>query len=547
MGNPELEPTRYTDLAYVYLTPSDGVGQRLTLETIDQRLTQLPLWPTMMLLPQIAFRADRLPPDDRIGQVEFARHLLPVTILDRAVRVLREQASAVVLSSQTVLNLAVRAIVHCEDTGVDTRADTEKLARELGALVLALADHMNRGDHGRGSMALELVRLELFFRINDLSAWYEIADRLLFETMPRMATDTDFVDIDAVIRTEYDMPLEVFWALTTAYGIAARYDPRHFRVPANFADRPIDPAVLARWSSAWLIDLDDARAMAQRDLAAGSWWSFSAFFDRPALRTTSTEGVVVRPAFLAMKATPPGMFWPIRNAFVRQGGDHERLSRFFGRGVERLGRALVDEHAPGVEKLRDEDEIRRRWGGATEPTCDLVLLGDEWLAIDFVYRQFTRNTAATGNVSDLLRDIKLGATDKLMQIDKTLARGLTSEHHPPRGLYPIVVAGGPFPMNKLVAEEVAAGLGTAGATVIGVHPACRPPAIMDLSEFHILLQASQASGLAIHEVLDEWFASALDSANFRNWLTTDGPGRQLPGGGAISAKWQQRLQRRGLG
>lgn len=539
-------PTRYTDLTYFYLTPAVGVGQRLALATIDQRLAGLPLWPTMMLLPQIAFRADQISPLDRAGQVEFAQQLLPASMVDRAVGALAHPQS-VVVSSQTVLNLAVRAVVHCQESETDSQLDIEVLARQLGGLLLALGDHMSRGDTGYDSLALELVRAELFFRTNDLTAWYEIADRLFFEVMPAMTDDEDFIDVDGVIQTTYEMDFEFFWALTTAYGIAARYDPEHYRVPANFAERPISPDVLGRWCNAWFIDVDDARDLAINDVASGSWWAFSAFFDRPVLRTSGTTGVVVRPAFLAIKATPPGMFWAIRNAFVEQGGEHRRFSAFFGRAVERLGRCLVDEYLSDVAVLRDECAIRTRWSGEASKTCDLVLLGESWIGIDFVYRQFTRDTAATGGIDDLVRDVSRGATEKVVQIDETFARGLEVEPVGPQALYPVVVVGGPFPMNKRIAEEVVAGLRRANAKVVGVNPACRPPAIMDLSEFHVLLQVSHATGATVTEILDDWFASRLDSANFRNWLTTDGPGRGLPGGGAISCRWQQRLQRRGLG
>ncbi len=132
----EPKPTEYTDLAYIYLTPRTGVGQRLKLTTIDKRLAQLPLWPTMMLLPQIASSSDRVLPGDRKGQVAFARQLLPSTIVDRAVDALRDP-SVVVMSSETVLNPAVRAIVLCQDTRADVRADDESLRRELGELLLA--------------------------------------------------------------------------------------------------------------------------------------------------------------------------------------------------------------------------------------------------------------------------------------------------------------------------------------------------------------------------------------------------------------------------
>jgi hypothetical protein len=307
-------------LTTFYLTPQLGIGQRLRLETIDRRLAALPLRPVLYILAQVAALADSSI-NDRSKAADLVRGVFPRPIVDRALAIVEGDRTVAPMSSQTVLNLANRALIHCPD--IDGVGE-EGLTRDLGGLLLGLADHMSRGDHSERSLQLELVRLELFFRLNDLSGWYEISNRLLFDVLPGMTADRDWVDVDAVVRSAYGLDMELFWALTAAYGVAAREDPTLFELPRPFAKGAVSDEERARWAKVWLIDIDDARRLAVADLQTGSWWMFNAFFDHPLLKLRAGSGVATRPAFLANKATPMGMFWVIRNAFVADGGTHQQ-------------------------------------------------------------------------------------------------------------------------------------------------------------------------------------------------------------------------------
>lgn len=473
------------DLTRFYLTPQVGIGQRLRLETIDRRLAGLPLRPVLYLLSQIAALADQSI-NDRSKAIDLIRRVFPNSIIDRSLAGVNNNSTAAPMSSQTVLNLANRALVYCRDTDGDTG---ERLTRELGGLLLGLADHTSRDDHADRSLQLELIRLALYFQLNDLSGWYEVANLLLFDVLPTMTDDRDWVDSAAVVRTAYGLDLELFWALTAAYGIAAREDAKSFELPRPFVGGVVSEEDMARWAHVWLIDIDTARERAVADVQSGSWWMFNAFFDRPLLGLRGGSGVTARPAFLANKATPMGMFWAIRNAFVAGGGGHQQWAQFFGRAVESLGRRYVDDYLSGIELLRDETAIREAWGPGK--ACDLVLLGRDWVAIDFVHHQITRATATTGDFDQLLTDVRRAATDKLVQqVDESLRRGIVAGGSP-AAMFPVVVVGSPFPIQPLLYAEIRRDIASRSPAVIGVDDRCRPPAIMDLNEFSALVQVSQ--------------------------------------------------------
>lgn len=532
--------TNPIDLMQVFVTPSMGVGQRLGMDKIDARLSALPLRLVMELLGQANCHADQsINRQDR--QRELADRFFPPAFHRRLHELLDANPNFVPVSSQVVANLAVRALVVCPDRDY-VPEEVDDTARVLGALTLALAEYVMEGAQNEKDLALAVARMALYFRLNDLSSWYEVARRLLFETLPSLAGHADYVDADAVCRAEYGLDLELLWALTVAFGTAARTNTDFYLVPQQIQGGVLDDDTLARWSRVWTKPLEESRTLAQTDLAAGTWWSFSSFFDHPVIAITPDRGVAVRPAFLAQKATPAGMFWVVRNAFVAAGGDHERWARLFGIAVETLARQLITELAPGAELLADDDAVRARWGHGK--VCDTVLFGRTWVAIDFVHRQLTKASASTGDFDDLARDLRLASVDKLEQIDEALQRGLAIESAPD-AIIPLVVVGAPFPTSPLVMKHIEEALGS--RQVIGSNPTCTPPAVMDLSEFHVLLQVAGAQDRDIAEVLHEWLASDMGRDSFRSWLTTDGPGREIPGGGAISAEWMKIVRARLFG
>lgn len=527
------------DFTQYYLSASMGLGQHLRLDTIDSRLAGYPVRRVLGLLAQFAFRADQAIGDER-KQVQLARQLFPTTAVDRAVSLLESDPAATSVSSRVVLNLALRALVHCPDDDSAFEGEDADLARGLGGLILALADHAAGGGNDE-LLELELVRLDLFFRLHDLSAWYEVAYLLLFETLPSLEADPDFLNSDAVVRDAYELDLELFWVLTVAYGISSGQDPQGFVLPRAFAGGVVTDQEIDRWSRAWFIELDESILKARADLDTGSWWVFTAFFDRPVIRLNA-NGVVIRPAILANKASPVGMFWAIRDPFVGSGGDHEQWARLFGRAVEKLGRRLLAEHVQDAPRLENEDEIRRRWGEGR--ACDVVVLGDVWIAIDFVYRQLTLATTALGDFDDLLVDLRRAAVDKLLQIDDTLQRGLGFEDVEPNLMIPVVVTGAPFPVKPPLLSRIEQLVAEGGAEVIGVHENCLKPVVLDMAELLLILNSASYFGRSLASLIQDWQSSSLGGDTFRNWFVTYGPGPDMVDAGALPSTWQETVQRR---
>ena len=282
------------------------------------------------------------------------------------------------------------------------------------------------------------------------------------------------------------MSLELFWALTTSYGIAVANDPDSFRFPKYTDTAHVSNEEVDRWDAFWSTSIPKAKRAALADLAAGQW-SFNTFYNRPLLELTKESSIVVRPWFLANKATPAGFYSTIENLL---GSDRDRTGkwgRLFGQAIDQFGRILIREHCSGVDLLADETEIRASWGEGA--ACDAVLLGDDWLAVDFVHRRISRETGTTGDFTSLARDIRIGVVDKLKQIDATLYRGVSTVGIPPGKMYPLVVIGAPFPVNGPVLNEIDRLHDATGPKVVGVDRIhCAPPAIMDIGEFWMLLE-----------------------------------------------------------
>lgn len=506
------------DLVGVYLTPQMGVGQRLRLDTIQRRLSALPLVPTLDLLAQIVFRADDVvsTPDERI---EFAQQVLPPAHATRAARILRAQPETTVLSSQALTALALHALVQCR--GPEPGPPPDRLARMLGELALAMAGLLE-SEPSDSDVLLEIVRAELWFRLQDLDRWYEVCHRLVLEVLPTLNGHPDWIDHRALVETATGLTLERFLALTSAMGILVRTKGYHV-FPHYFEGDRVSREEVDRWTSLFTVPLLQARTAAEHDIEDTRYWSFTAFFDRPLVDIGGGRRLLVRPWFLALKGTPTGYYNFVELLLREQGGDTLRWSRAFGRAVEALGRRIADEHLGDRPSLADEDAVRERWGPGK--ACDLVVLGDRWVAIDFVHRRVSKQTATTGGIDALAKDLRFGVLDKLTQIDGTLTRGFTVDGPPPGGAYPLVVTGAPFPVNGLVMGEIDRRIEDQGQTTIRVHPACRWPTVMDLGEYWMLLETVEAEDVHPGELLEAWMASPLAPTSFRNWLVTAGPGQ----------------------
>lgn len=209
------------DLVRTYVVPSQhGVGRRLSLETIDRRLTELPLRPVLDLLTQVTYRADAAG-SSADSQRELARQSLRSADYSRFVQLSRSNPGLLVFSSQMAVALAIRALVHCPDRDSDLGPDD---VPDLVELVLGLAEHVGAAANVQDLM-LEMVRLGLFFRLRDQDCWYEVAFRLLFEILPNLNSHARFVDVRALIEHYTGLDLDRFWAMTVSYGIAIAHEP----------------------------------------------------------------------------------------------------------------------------------------------------------------------------------------------------------------------------------------------------------------------------------------------------------------------------------
>jgi hypothetical protein len=515
--------TTFSDISSVYVTPSTtGIGRSLNLKTIDKRLESVPLRASLRFLARLGGEAQAAVAHPE-GQCRLARRYLETADAQRFEAIQTQKpgpSQPAVFSPQVVLNLVLRCLVHCSDGTADL---TQHQARALVESCLALGDYAGAGGDGDEWLALELVRLGFFYRIQDRHWWFDVAHRLLFEVLPTMESHPKFVDVRHLLEAGTGLGLETFWSLTLAHAAVAASNGGRFDLPQSVRSR-VTAAELESWANVFTIQLPNARRQAAKDILQTTMWSFGAVFDRPLLQLAPGERLAVNPQFVAMKATPHGLYDLIQRYVRNTTGDTEGISTFWGAAVEKLARLLIDEHLPHAPRLVDETDIRRQWGGGkTAPTCDTVFLGDAWVAVDFVKRRLTTATVATGNLDHLAKDLQWAVVDKFKQVDATLERGLKLRGPPPGGCYPIVVVGAPFPMNGLIAEQIEIRVREQGLTTIS-GPSCKPPRVLDLCEFWLLLALAEEGKLELSELLDAWLSSALGTSSFRDWVATDGPG-----------------------
>ena len=172
--------------------------------------------------------------------------------------------------------------------------------------------------------------------------------------------------------------------------------------------------------------------------------------------------------------------------------------------------------------------------------------GGDLVVIDFVSRQFTRETTTTGDFAALVKDLKLGVTEKLEQVDVTLRHALAAGAGSHR-IFPLVVIAGAFPMMPPLDAVINDGLAALKIEVINSMPNCRPWMVLDLLGFLTLLGVSTATGVGVPDLLDQWQRSPLARNEFREWALRDGPARQLPGGGLPNDAWPRISRYLGFG
>lgn len=511
-----LEINSPMDLIGVYLMPQIGVGQSLNINTIQKRLKSLPLSRTLAVLAQIAYRADKSV--SREDRIELANALLRPVYANKAIQMINSNSREryFVVASQIVVGLGLHALVHCTDE--DTGIEDQELIYEIGDLLLALAGTLDGKVTGRDGVLMDLVRMDIWYKVHDVDRWYELAHSLIFDILPTLDKEKDWIDYRKLIENATGMTLEVFWALTNSMAVYTDSDPKNgYIFPPNVQSEHISKETVNNWTSFWAIDITDAKKKAEDDINDNGLWSFSAFYDRPLTKLDDGRFLSIRPWFITTKSTPTGFFNVVDRLNRESGGDYQMWARLFGKATEMLGRKLINDHILGVRQV-NEDDMEGLWGKGK--VCDCVLIDNDWIALDFVYRRVSKPTTTTGSITDLATDLQRGVFEKLEQIDDTLTRALKVEAEPTGNMFPLVVVGAPFPVNGLLLAEVDKWVLSERRGTIGTNSKCREPLIIDLEEFWALLEAAEHNNLAPAELLRRWSDSPLKVSNFRNWLVT---------------------------
>jgi hypothetical protein len=519
------------DQIVAYLAAGLGVGQRLKLDTIDRRLRRLPLRQSLMILSQICFKVDKaaLPPMAVDAQIEIANQIFPREFLPAALGRLRQPYPRVmVMSPQVIVLLGIRLLAVSADNVGDV-ADHDRLGKELGALLLALADHVDAGPLTVETTVLDLLRLSLFYERSGHSGWLSLAGRLFFEVLPRLVDDPAWVDPLAVFQASAGLTLERFWAITAAQAILAAHSPEHFLLPTNVQERPIPAVELDAWRRLMVSPLTTAMSAARADMRKPLAWSMTAVWKRPIIDLGGGRGPVLRSSLLQMQAEPSQMFWHVRDVLHEQRVPHLKWSTLYGKAVEVLGIDLLRETLD-VNTILNEDAFVKVWSiPSSAKRADVAIIGNhgDLVVIDFVSRQFTQETTTTGDFESLSKDLKLGVAEKLTQIDSTLQHALEAGAGSGR-IFPVVVIAGPFPTLPHFHSVINTMMKDQPLSVINKAPQCRPWMVLDLLAFDTLLRVSAEENICVPDLLDQWQNSALARGEFRDWAIREGPARALP-------------------
>lgn len=492
-----------------YLTAGLGVSPAMTLRSIDAALSRLPLRPTVKALSQLCRLAQHSQRMDPALQSSIARRLLPPRSAANAVRILAGGKSAV-LMPQVVVNLAIRALAFCDDNS--RSADSTEMDRTLGPLLMALGDHLGSPREHADSFTIELLRLSLLADINADSIWVELAAELFFEILPTL-DHPEFVDANAVISMAHGMSLQRFWALTGVNGAPLRTNSGLTDVPVQVDGWNVSTTESERWVDAFSQSIPDARAAALVDIGRGTGWSFECCTDRPLVELTPGRHVPLLPSSLFSQATPQRLFWAVRHPWVAGGGSHTRWSGFFGAGIEQLGRNLVERALPDSPQITE----RHLQDAGSPSQCDLILDDHTAIALDFVYRQFTFPTVATGDRTRLAKDLRDAVVHKAGQIDRALRFATDRLDFAPDTVTPLVVVGGPFPLTHRLYQAIDGLLPHATFEFIGRDARCRELAVMDMANFAVALDEARATRRTLGEVVRAWQDSPWRHHNFRSW------------------------------
>ncbi len=518
---PKQTITSPMQLIAIYMTPQLGVGQLMNIDTIRKRLAKLPLANTLEILGQVSSRTDAM--ESKEDRIKLANALLRPVYAKKAIEIITKETESrhFVVSTQLVTALATQALVYCNDD-VDDDSDDQALAYEIGNLLLALAGTLEKKRFTRESVLMEMVRIDIWYRIHDFDRWCELAYILIFDILPTLHDDADWIDSREIIERHSGVSLEVYCAMVTTmalHGYADKVDGHKY--PLRFdSSSLIDSDTNKKLTDFFAISITDARIKALEDIKDEGLWTFSTFYDKPLIKISDDIYVAVRAWFMMNKVSPIGFFNTI-DLLNRQDGEgtktYLKWSRLYGKATELLGRKLIQDYIPKTRHV-SENEMNDLWGEGKK--CDSVLIDDDWIALDFVYRRVSKPTSTTGDITDLAKDLEAGVFEKIEQIDATLGRALAVETVPKGDIFTLVVVGAPFPVNGILLNEVDKWVLGGKRSVLGINKKCVEPLIMDLEEFWALLETAKHNSLPPSQLLRLWSNSALKVSNFRNWLAT---------------------------
>ncbi len=517
-----MENATPLDFTGFYLSPMHGVGQLMRIDTIRSRLSCLPMRDTLSILAQLIQYADK---DRRVlRDPKLVKDILPEPFATKALNALQSNKYAALFSSQVATALALNVIIYGSLDEIEI-SDIE-LNHEIGMLILAMAGTIESSHVNLEEMPLEIMRTDLWARINDFDNWAEVLHRIVSEIYPTLKNLKGWIDIDQIVKETVGMSTDLFRAFTSASAIVANAgNDLGYMFPRNFGDESIvDEAMMNKWIEFYSETLEGAGTKAIEDVKDVRCWTFTAFYDRPLLKVYSSQYYLMRPLFLMNKATPLGFFSDIERMLRDSNKSTRRWSEIFGRAVEGFGRKVIEENLNSSSRLLgDEDEIRQVWGkgsrGMTK-TCDAVIIDDDWLAIDFVFHRVKKETATNGGLDDLVDDLNKTVVNKLQQIDQTLQRGLLIEQ-PKSDIYSIIVVGAPFSSNGLIMDLIDKMVDVSEAKVIGIDKRCKMPMILDLEEFWHLMEISKAITKTPAQIIKMWVDSSLRNTSFRNWALNE--------------------------
>lgn len=517
------------DGVLTYMTPASGFGQRLRLETIDKTLARLPLGDVLLTCAVVAHLADQSM-TDRDGRFALARGFLPLDVVDRAQSSMERDRTLASLSSQQALTVALRALTACSDAA--PAGASPLLDRRLGGLMLAVGDHLSYRTDDKSTLLLDLVRAGLFYRLNGILEWYSTAEALFFRTMPSLIGHPQYVDAARVVEELAGFPLDVFWALNACYGFYVFNSDRLQRFPFPLDEAAsTDRKLVDRWLELNVLPTALGRNSAAEDLARRAPWSFTTFLKRPLVEVAPGTYFPIRTQLLAQKATTAGMFYFIFDLLKEAGEDHQRWANFMGSAVEAHGQQILQEFASSSAVLSFPEKERTGNPARWPKACDAMLaIGDDVVVIDFVHRNLSLPTQATGGYEDLELDLRRAVQEKVGQLDATLERRLASGG-PIHRLYPVIVTGAPLPLNPAVRQEIDRLVQELQPKVIGIDQRCRQLGILELYELKMLLQTAAANDMTVTDLLERWYSVPLRSNNLRDWIvqtslsvTAVGPG-----------------------